>query len=883
MGNLCSSGADIADKKEENKVPDVKDGENEALLLKYVPHYDGVPVSADCGGDGGGGNDGVLDGVMKSGDAASGDLVRSGNGEGCCVAIQNQPVFVEAGNSGHDVLASGDMALLDNATVSATEAAASVRSTVEDAVSEGVNLIQTKADEVSQIVTTAQEDIFQQDVNKINETVWNDHSDVVGTGGGIETGVSTVPGQDLTNTNDISDVSSWPAAENDPAADMHLETGQSKPELGLEETRGLEGSNSNIELEIEETGLSSLSASQDGVLADVTQWIEEKFSEAKATNFRVEENSEESVRFGLNQTAESSGVADSASMYNDIMVENCNYLSETHLASSTVQTCQSVEGDSEGIDHVQESVDNAQSAAYLENSDSGDVQNVPENIYHGDIIQAACAEVRQSTSTQELDSEQSGQVLKGNDLQSLVASQGVGRIEGQEMVVDFENFTNQVAGKDTLNDILSPQEAPQQQSQEISEIRAKELAPADTEFLSDEGNEKCGTEETLEQSPLEQAQSGEVVEKSLDTAVSLFQSEGQNPPPVDDVAGGDITEVGDPHEQISNVENNSHGTTKNLVESITENATALVSAGQNATTNENSSISDTYVERGEETLAPNKRGVIFVSSHAPESSISLPAPPELSLPPPTDQDLSARSDSSNSSISQADLIERDELLMPPPSPAELYSHTDNDESIQRAAVDLTTKAVQDAIRIVADSGSGDHDRGDEEVNNDLRDNLTSVSEFDDSTYTELVSPLQEFDGTCADENVSQSVPNVCPETTNDERSSLESTSPSVPESNGREDNALDLINFEEYATVSTPDSALPVTSDTCLALDTRDDEQINTNGNCPPFASDILSFFPDNNELPSSKPVIVINSPDSAHHTNGSSDDVSSPHSEALI
>ncbi|KAH9489470.1 hypothetical protein Btru_037730 [Bulinus truncatus] len=363
-------------------------------------------------------------------------------------------------------------------------------------------------------------------------------------------------------------------------------------------------------------------------------------------------------------------------------------------------------------------------------------------------------------------------------------------------------------------------------------------------------------------------------------------------------------------------------TARDFVESIIEKATSLVaeSLSKGETEEETSTSSEVSVERGEETLEPKKRGVMFASPQRSEQSSSpLSSPPEFS-PPLVMEDLSPPSDSTNSSsLSQNESADKEELFSSAPSaPTLIYQLNENnnndnllnnnteddDESFQRVAMEVTTKAVQEAIKIVTENGTGSF-LSNPELSNDLGLSSPSSPENDDeeemtttdSSQVERGSPVSDITDTSAQGSVSESLSSYDPGAVFRQdvanlsdlvTSPIDNVSPSESTSAGAEfpavpANALvnnDLINFEDSCSsqANTPTNAAhfdnyPSPSAQDAGEDLTGADEVN-----PPLAptSEVPSSlsFDDDFAVCPGKPTIIINSPDSAHHTNGSAEDL---------
>lgn len=370
-------------------------------------------------------------------------------------------------------------------------------------------------------------------------------------------------------------------------------------------------------------------------------------------------------------------------------------------------------------------------------------------------------------------------------------------------------------------------------------------------------------------------------------------------------------------------------TARDFVEAIIEKATSLVAESQERKepASEDSSLSDPGVDRGEENLAPKKRGVMFVSPQISErSSSSLSSPQEMSPPPPHESDLSPPGESTSSSISQGDLVETEELLHPLSSSAEFLVHENNnnnniinnnaeddDESIQRIAMEVTAKAVQDAIKIVTENGSGSVLVSENILSNDVGASSPSSPDNDeddmtttDSSQVERGSPVSDLTDTSAHGSVSESLSSYDPgavfrqdiaNLTDLTMSPAEGSSAVDPpaqrahEASKAAEKLADAVNFEggspTHVETPTPTNAVTFDSYTHPATHPASDDHQKPDITPPQsFPSEVplplLPFDESSSSSSSNKPTIVINSPDSAHHT-GSTEDMSTSQTEALI
>lgn len=1033
MGNLCSSGTERADKKDENRVLDKpRDGEGDALLpggdAEVAAGPEGVQVSVEGGGGGGGDTGGVgfggyLGGVVKSGESAFSEVSRNVEEEG-------QRAATNAFQAGKDTTTQVVEDVQASAKAAVAEAGASVQTAAQESINRGINEIKTQSNEV-----------YQSAAGKLEGAVAN-------VTGSLQSGVANVASSAESQAQTLENEAGNARSSVELSAVTAAQEARSAVDSAASSAQaGSESLNRSIDTLQSETALSLEStATAEDVRPQAHAAAEAAAAPAVASDFfgsvkgelgrKVEEvqATAESVAENVKTTAENKA--------NEVM-ESARQSASESFASWSESAQQSISGLTGSIGSTgqtpSESVkDSAQSTeAEQTQSVSGEVQKVPDWAGAGlDTARSTFSEIQHSVVTQASIDDQSfvgvtdriceaftttqdsfqqpsvgaeqiqtsvDTTTKNNEdaITNVRNSFGHSMDQVREYVQDITTASSQkvqqlnseatavvssigdattteaesvrrsvtdVVGSDRLSKDLTNAEVATRSSIEAS-------APSQNQFSQEETSDLFNDIETAAKESVlfsEQSEQGQVLDTAegviagpqTDELASLDNADHDSVPPTADELASDENFLDKartlleahrnsldgnriPIPSVSIIEDNDgsnthdsdlpHGiesasqeaTAREFVESIIEKATSLVaeSLEQNEPVSESSSISDPCVERGEETLAPKKRGVMFVSPQISDrSSSSLSSAQDISPPPPHELDLSPPGDSSSSSISQSDLVETDELLIPPTAPADYSLNEsnnnnnniinnnveDDDESIQRVAMEVTAKAVQDAMKIVAENGTGAI-IGSDIVSNDV--GISSPSSPDneeedtttDSSQVERGSPVSDLTDTSAHGSVSESLSSYDPGAVfRQDVANLSDLAPSpgdrytgtapasqpTPDTSKSSGKAEDLINFEEVA-VAHEETPTPTNY---TSFDTYQHPASHVPGNdqsksevspSNPLASEVPSSLPpfDGESSPSSpnKPMIIINSPDSAHHTNGSTEDVSSPHTEEAL
>ncbi|BFZ13904.1 hypothetical protein BsWGS_16943 [Bradybaena similaris] len=1046
MGNLCSSGTERADKKDENRVLDKpRDGEGDALLpggdAEVAAGPDGVQVSVEGGGGGdtgGVGFGGYLGGVVKSGESAFSEVSRNIEQEGQRAATN----AFQAGKDTtaqvvEDVQTSTAQVVEDvqtSAKVAVAEAGASVQTAAQESINRGIDEVKTQSSEVYQSAAAKLEGAVANVTGSLQSGVAN----AANVASSAESQAQTL-GEEAGNVRSSVDLSAVTAAQQARSA---VDSAASTAQAGAESfSRNIDTLQSETALPLESpanrtedvksqadaaAGEAAAPAAASDIFGRVKGELGRKAEEVQATAESVAENVKTTAENKANEVMESArkSASESFASWTESAQQSISGL--TGSIGSTGQTA------SESVKESPQATEGE-----LTQSVSDGVQRVPDWAGAGlDTARSTVSEIQRSVVTQASDDDPSFVGVTDSISEALTNTQDScqqSSVEGVEQIqtsVDTTTKNNEAAVTNVRNsfghsmdqvreyvqDITSASsQKVQQLSSEVtgvfgsigdatateaesvrpsitevvgSDRLSKDLtnaevatgssveasAPSQNQFSQEESSDLFNDIQTAAKEAVlfcEQSERGQVLDTTEDVIAgvqtdkleSLENADLESVPPTDELVSDEnfldkartLLEAhrnsldGNriPIPSVSIIEDNDgsnthdsdlpHGvesasqeaTAREFVESIIEKATSLVaeSFDQNEPVSESSSISDPSVERGEETLAPKKRGVMFVSPQISDrSSSSLSSAQDISPPPPHELDLSPPGDSSNSSISQSELVEADELLIPPTAPADYSLNEsnnnnnniinnnveDDDESIQRVAMEVTAKAVQDAIKIVAENGTGAI------INSDIISNDVGISspsspdneEEDtttDSSQVERGSPVSDLTDTSAHGSVSESLSSYDPgavfrqdvanlsdlaASPGDRYTGTAPASQAAPDTSKSSGKAEDLINFEEVA-VAHEDTPTPTN---CTSFDTYqhpvshvpDNDQSKSEVTpSNPLASAVPSSLPpfDGEPSPSSpnKPMIIINSPDSAHHTNGSTEDVSSPHTEALI
>uniref|UniRef100_A0A0B7BSM9 Uncharacterized protein n=1 Tax=Arion vulgaris TaxID=1028688 RepID=A0A0B7BSM9_9EUPU len=998
MGNLCSSGTERTDKKEENRVPDKpRDGEDEALLptsgneLGVGPDGGQVAVEAEAGGDGtGDGIDGILSGAVQSGESAFTAAARAAEVE-CKTVTATE---LRSSSEVKDHIVEG---LQTSATAAVTNTAANVISSAEEAVTHARDDVEKEATETYQNVSEKVEEAVGDIKNKFSV-------------GSLDSNVANVressPGEVQTLG---SEAESWRGNAQDAANEANSVVDSFKPRgesliseaatnVVLEDipvSAVSAGLKSAADVAEEDKTTPSALAAEDSLFGNVKAQLGNKAADVNETAEAVAENIKQTAENKVNEAVESARLSaseafsswaetspqkeaaddvNSAEPVGNVQetvqdteqrfsqpgldaLENVGEYPGSKLDASEISTntpttysdIQLTDVESQGFENffesVQESAADSLTTAQdvLEQSASQQYQNIEQSHndedrseQHSEDVKvsfqneaAAVNDITQAWNSEALNSsstvteitavEETGSGVR--DLQD-VFSDPVQLPSGFEDVVEA---TRESADTSELYDTISQDQFAEKYVQD--EVNEKIIDAADSfptewlpkpDALSDEAN----------QDPAQVSWSDA---EFVETSKSVLENQGHSleetkaSVPSVTITDQDVEDSAAHSEQTADSENASHeATAREFVESIIEKATSLVSESQEQKepSSDSSSPSDPCVDRGEETLAPKKRGVMFVSPQISDvSSSSLSSPQEISPPPPHELDLSPPADSS-SSISQCELVESDELLIPPPLPADyavsennnnnnniLNNNTeDDDESIQRVAMEVTAKAVQDAIKIVAENGTSIVVNTNNGTNNDLGspsspDNDEEEMTTTDSSQVERGSPVSDLTDTSAHGSVSESLSSYDPGavfrqdivnftdfSSSHADTAVQPGNQRSPQVNKPHDKTADLINFEDESTshAETPTPTNSTSFDTYPHQPTQtpnDDLQRSDIHPPPPFSSEVPSSLPSIDDLSTSpnKPTIIINSPDSAHHTNGSTEDVSSSQTEALI
>ncbi|GFO11091.1 hypothetical protein PoB_003759600 [Plakobranchus ocellatus] len=397
-----------------------------------------------------------------------------------------------------------------------------------------------------------------------------------------------------------------------------------------------------------------------------------------------------------------------------------------------------------------------------------------------------------------------------------------------------------------------------------------------------------------------------------------------------------------------------HEVARDFVESILDKATQLVSQEQQEGGAGGSEVDcpDPTVDRGEETLSPKKRGVMFVSpdasqevSPSPTSSFPTFSPPDsasaaisaavenvtsasanvndLPTPPPTpptlrnslnaegvatnnndDRDYSMQSNNNNNNlltnnpaVSPTDFSNGESMETNSFCDSDINSHQNaedgaDDESIQRVAMEVTNKAVQDAIKIVTENGNGNNNHNTLLTNNNIC-NSTGASPM--SSPEEDSRKDQEEDMTTTDSSqVERGSPtsDLMSDTSGGLGSVSESLSSYDPAATFRQDGVVvsgdaaaaaaaaskvcDAVTGHFSAEDLPPPPPSPPsvrTPSTVNGSDHQQNQHADAANALPPLQlpTEVPSSLPDSlcsGDESSFKPTIVIDSPDCAHNTD---------------
>lgn len=345
----------------------------------------------------------------------------------------------------------------------------------------------------------------------------------------------------------------------------------------------------------------------------------------------------------------------------------------------------------------------------------------------------------------------------------------------------------------------------------------------------------------------------------------------------------------------SDDEINHEAAARDIVESIIARASSIVSGTEDSVLSYVGKEESMFEDKGADAL------LAFLTDR-------FASPPELppSSPQESDQRQPAGGDSSTSSISQGDLIEREELLIPPVSPLNVVGESRSshifgsseedidDATIKQTAWSITDMAVQEAIKIVAGNVCQLNEDFNQPHNNDLDLYPNEDATIDDESNSELSetspnnnteSPTQMKGVNCLPEYSAQTgltsdhQQSARPETTPAEKTLAHPTSHT---NQPLENDLTDIPDNSTHASPLIPSDTEFISSSSPPISNGEHGDSDSITATSTQFFSKVPSFLPplDNNTLPG-KPVIIINSPDSAANT-GSNEDIS-VHTEALI
>ncbi|KAK0044324.1 dentin sialophosphoprotein [Biomphalaria pfeifferi] len=1014
MGNLCSSGAERSEKKEENQLPDKpRDGEDEVLLPKGEAavelNADGVQVSSS-GGDGVGLGE-ALGAALSQGKA---DVSASIETEAHQFSSEGQSAFTRVVQSGKEnvetriqqVNLSADSTassvatrgknVIEDVQSAVEETVTSAKAATQDAAAEAVNTVQEKIENIA-LQTSQQASSVSENVSSTISTLTSAavsgaqsaKEETQNVSQSIEAAGAETSNQVLSNGNDTVSALDEVNKDIESNAQSNFETLQCSGtslvndandtlDAGAEQVytfqseaeKSLQDDILDKFEELKSSTLNTVESFQKSADETFTKTVDNAQQSASATAGDLISQAEQSTEAKSQQAFDASEnvnneVIESAQYVSDSVVnveadiqesasntlsaavdaakdasteaqgfvsDSCQLLNETsQSASETVAQAENVLAEDQQLlkDEASQAVTNAVDATVstaedVEREAASAISVVSENAT--DFTEASTAvQEKEETITQtctESNTTSSGILDNLSATVQNVLQSGANIV--QENIVEKLIGNRDEAAYDESLDI-NPADVEVRKEDSINEPtfleKAKSLLEAHRNSLDETKTVSLinETENISGKDEMEEAVRDVVegVVKEVESSASAQKSDDvesveptQQPENVDEQESSEATEAAQ------------EATARDFVESIIEKATSLVAESFNKQDEESeeevSTSSEVSVERGEETMEPKKRGVMFVSPQLSEqSSLQLSSPPELS--PPAVDDLTPPSDSTNSSGSQNESVDKDELFSSPVSaPTIIFNENNNnnnvlnnnteeeDESFQRVAMEVTTKAVQDAIKIVTENGTGTF-LANPALSNDIGVSSPSSPENDeeemtttDSSQVERGSPVSDITDTSAQGSVSESlssydpgavfrqdVANLADLVTSpiDNISPAESTSADFPAAPLNAATYNDLINFEESSSsqANTPTNA--AVNNTChLPLDDNEDQISNDADPLLPLPSEVPSSlsFDDFNSSPG-KPTIVINSPDSAHHTNGSAEDLTTSQSEALI
>ncbi|CAL1537236.1 unnamed protein product [Lymnaea stagnalis] len=1030
MGNLCSSGAERSEKKEEAQLPDKpRDGEDEALLPKGEVAVDVDSAGVQLSVDGGGG--GFLGGVagLKE-DSIVSDVSKNVEAESQQFASQTQSAFTRVAQSGQDSVEKSVQEVKSGATTTVAEISTSAKSAaddtvdtaktvvedtitssksaVEDAALKTVENVQTKAEESFQAIASKTEDVVQQGKQQATAAVDSVTSSVSNTFSTAENQVSAVENEAHNLKDEIEQSAASVADNTSSLAQTAVESSSAKVDAAANQVESLTASDlenlKNSTANVSENVADEISTSESGIEKGLQEQLLEKFDELKSSTIGVTENAKQAADNKINEAAESVklSASETAASVSEQLSEKLGAVSGSitgftqtvgsevesttqstpattafveqsgeDLAQSADESLSKNDSLSSGVHSVKDEASQAvKVVADATASTVDDAENdiVEDKLSAEDVLtkstsdklevsaevepreEAAVPEIRGSGLFENLGESAKGALLSGVEVvKEKVAATVQGLIGGDQQEANVDD--QDVSQNDQQNDSVTSQAG---DSEENFLDKAKSLLEAHrnsidgskamNSFTHDINLNSVDNEDGLEST-------GAAVEEPVVGFVNDVGNEALNPSQEgsrndsvevqesgensESTARNDSVDVEESGDNLESADAAQEATARDFVESIIEKASNLVSESLNAneSVEEDSSASEVSVERGEETLEPRKRGVMFASPQRSEQSSSpLSSPPEFSPPPQVGSDISPPTDSTNSSISRGEVVEKEDLPSPPCLPPTIELNTnennnnnnilnnnaeDDDESIQRVAMEVTAKAVQDAIKIVTENGTGSF-LSNPILGNDLGvssasspDNEEEEMTTTDSSQVERGSPVSDITDTSAQGSISESLSSYDPgavfrqDVANlsdlatspvDNLFQAETQAagefPSAP-ANALVNNVSDLMSFDENSS-SQGNTPTPTNASSFDAYPppppptshVANDVQSNADGNPfqPPYSEvpSSLSFDDDFSSSPS-KPTIIINSPDSAHHTNGSAEDLSTSQTEALI
>lgn len=1044
MGNLCSSGAERSEKKEEAQLPDKpRDGEDEALLPKGDAAVEidttGVQLSVDGGG---GAIPGEVPGVKE--DTILSDVSMGVESESQQFASQAQSAFTRVVQSGKDGVDKGVQDVKSGATTTVAEISASAKSAAgdtldtaksaaEDAATNTLESAQQKAEESFQAVTSKAEEAVQQGKQQATTAVESATSGISRAFGAARNDVSTAQNEAQKLQDDVEQTATSVVDNTSSLAQTTVESSSEKLDAAASQVESLtlagvenaQNSAAGVTESVDQAAenvVDEISTSQDVEEKGLQEQLLEKFDELKSSTIGVTESARQAADNKINEATES--VKQSASeTFNSVSQQFSQKLGAA--SDSVAGVTQSVNSEVESTQH------SAENAAGVVEQSGEDLAQGADQVVTGRLSAAldsvssgvlsvkdeasqAVKDVADATASTIDDAEDAiaeaklgGEIVSENSTSEEVkVSQGPE--PNNESVVSetrgsgvFESFGESAKGAllsgvevvkekvvETVQGIIggtqqdaSVGEKDEAQDDQQNDSVTSQAGDSEENFLdkakslleahrnsidgskamasftqdinlnnvdSENGLGFTGGDLSLSAADVE-LQSAD--EKLASAAVGLTGADvelsGADVELSDAVTGLANDVVNDAASQSQEASQNDsvevqdsevnpeaddaaqEATARDFVESIIEKASNLVSESLNTNESieEDSSASEVSVERGEETLEPKKRGVMFVSPQRSEQSSSpLSSPPEFSPPPQVESDISPPTDSPSSSLSPGEIVEKEDLPSPPTAPPTIELSTnennnnnnilnnnaeDDDESIQRVAMEVTAKAVQDAIKIVTENGTGSF-LSNPILSNDLGvssasspDNEEEEMTTTDSSQVERGSPVSDITDTSAQGSISESlssydpgavfrqdVANLSDLATSPVDNLFQAETQPASEFPAAPANVLvnnissDLINFDEHSSSqgNTPTPTNASSFDAYPPPPISNDVQSNADGN-PPFSEvpSSLSFDDDNFSSSPSKPTIIINSPDSAHHTNGSAEDLSTSQTEALI